>query len=127
MTIHEELKKIDDLKQHKRKVDGLKELGYVAKQIVSLNYANHLNWNMPTGAPPYNENEEGSVPKAEDFSRGLSSIFNQKNHQWAREKVLIDMLQYLNKEDSEILIAVKDKELTKIFPTITEELVKEAL
>ena len=50
---------------------------------------------------------------------------NFKLHHWKREKIFIDMLQSVPHKDAPLLIAMKDKKLTEIFPTINKELVQE--
>ncbi len=47
-------------------------------------------------------------------------------HQWAREGEFIKILQNVNKKDAEVIVAMKDKTLTDIFPNITKEIVEKA-
>ena len=57
-TIYETLEKIDKLKQHKRKVDQLKDAGdFVVLTIIQGAYNKNINFNMPPGAPTYETNE----------------------------------------------------------------------
>ena len=46
--------------------------------------------------------------------------------QWKREKIFTDFLKSINPQDAELVIAMKDKDLTSVFPTINKELAQEA-
>ena len=124
--IYDKLKKIDDLKQHKRKVDQLREAGdFIIKSIIQASYTKHINFKMPEGAPPFERNEKDVEFDAKYFNQRIQGIMNFKKHQWAREKEFTDLCSYINEKDADIMIAMKDKKLTDIFPTFTRELCKE--
>ena len=50
---------------------------------------------------------------------------NRKQHQWKRERDYTKFLESISPKDAEIMIAMKDKKLTDVFPTFTRELCKE--
>ena len=128
-TIYETLEKIDKLKQHKRKVDQLKEAGdFVVLTIIQGAYSKNIKFNMPPGAPPYEINEGAEEKEITKKSLGLmvQMVMNTNMVQWKREKVFTDFLKSINPQDAELVIAMKDKDLTSVFPTINKELAQEA-
>ena len=52
-------------------------------------------------------------------------VMNHKIPQWQREKIFTDFLKSINPKDAELMVAMKDKDLTSIFPTLNKELAKE--
>ena len=47
-------------------------------------------------------------------------------HQWDRERIYTQILESVSEDDAKILVAMKDKDMTTLYPTITKELVREA-
>ena len=128
-TIYETLEKIDKLKQRKRKVDQLKEAGdFVMLTIIQGAYNKNIKFNMPPGAPPYEINEGAEEKEITKKSLGLmvQMVMDTNMVQWKREKVFTDFLKSINPQDAELVIAMKDKDLTSVFPTINKELAQEA-
>ena len=126
-TLYEKLKKIDDLKQHKRKIDQLREVeDFTIRSIFQASYGKNIDFKMPEGAPPYKENEEGSLPTHKEFHNCIQKIMNFNVHQWKREGYFIQLLEKVHKDDAPIFIAMKDKNITDVFPTFTREVLAEA-
>ena len=46
---------------------------------------------------------------------------------WTREKYFASILERIDAKDAEIVVAMKDKKLTELFPTVTKDLIKEAI
>ena len=128
-TIYETLEKIDKLKQRKRKVDQLKEAGdFVMLTIIQGAYSNNVKFNMPPGSPPYETNEDAEEKEVTKKSLGymVKTVMDTRIVQWKREKIFTDFLKSINPQDAELIIAMKDKDLTSVFPTINKELAQEA-
>ena len=128
-TIYETLEKIDKLKQRKRKVDQLKEAGdFVVLTIIQGAYSNNVKFNMPPGAPPYETNEGAEEKEVTKKALGImvQTVMDKQIVQWKREKIFTDFLKSINPQDAELVIAMKDKDLTSVFPTINKELAQEA-
>ena len=127
-TVYETLEKIDKLKQHKRKVDQLKEAGdFVVLTIMQGAYSKNINFKMPPGSPPFETNkgaEKNEVTKKALWNM-CQRVMNHKSPQWQREKIFTDFLKSINPKDAELMVAMKDKDLTSIFPTLNKELAKE--
>ena len=130
-TIYETLEKIDKLKQHKRKVDQLAALedSFIELSILQGAYNKNINLKMPPGSPPFETNEDAEEKEVtkKAFTFMIQQVLNTKQAQWKREKIFTDFCKSINPQDAELIIAMKDKDLTTIFPTLTRGLVKEAL
>lgn len=126
-TLYETLEKIDKLKQHKRKVDQLKEAGdFTLKTILQGTYSN-IDMKLPPGSPPFKENEDEDVAiVAKEFHSVIQQVMNGRLKQWERETAFTKYLEKISVNDAKILLAMKDKDLTPLFPTLTKELAKEA-
>lgn len=84
---------------------------------------------LPAGDPPYkpNPNPIGMTP----------AIFQQEIMKWyvfcrgdlkpvKRETIFVQLLESLHPSEAKILLAVKDQELTKLYPNITRKVVADA-
>ncbi len=126
-TLYEKLKKIDDLKQHKRKIDQLRQVeDFTIRSIFMAAYGKHIDLKMPKGAPPYTKNEEGSLPSHQEFNDIIKKMMNFNDKQYMREKYFIDLLNKVHEDDAPIFIAMKDKNITEVFPSFTRDLMAEA-
>ena len=124
-TIDNVLSKIDKLKQHKRKVELLEKEGdFVIKTVLQCCYTDAVDFKMPEGPPPYKPNEN-EVPITDMIIKQLPKCLNFQEHQWARERKYTQLLEHVSEKDSLVFIAMKDKTLTDLYPSITRELVKE--
>ena len=127
MSIYEKLEKIDKLKQHKRKVDQLKEIkDTITLSLIQGCYAKSNVLKMPEGEPPGVEfKEDGPSFEKKHFMKLLQSM-EMSRHQWERERFYTELLNEVNEGDAKILLCVKDRNLETLFPTFTKELMKEA-
>ena len=126
-TLYEKLKKIDKLKQRKRKIDQLKEIeDFTIRSIFQANYTKSIDFKMPPGAPPYTPNENGKLLEHEKFNRVIGKMMNFRQRQWEREQHFIDLLNKVHKDDAPIFVAMKDKTITEIFPSLTRDVMAEA-
>ena len=123
-SIHEELERINNFKQHKRRVTALKEHNETIsiRTLLYGNFNTRIDLRMPEGAPPYEPNEEGVH---DEKKYNMSPMVNFQTHQWKREKYFIDLLQSVPPKDAEVIVAHKDKKITEMFPNITKELIDE--
>jgi len=133
-SLYQSLKEIDDYKQRKRKIDALKGQLKVFPVITVLqgSFDDRINLEMPAGTPPLEPREDEDLAKLptvmEEKSYKQFGTFADKSiHQWKREKNFTSFLCAIPEEDIPVIIAMKDKKLTEIFPSITKELVKEAI
>ena len=127
MTIYEKLEKIDKLKQHKRKVDQLKEIkDVITVSLIQGCYAKSNVLKMPEGEPPGVEfKKDGPAFGKKHFAK-LRQCLEYSRHQWERERFYTELLNTVNEGDAKILLCVKDRNLETLFPTFTRKLMKEA-
>ena len=127
MSIYEKLEKIDKLKQHKRKVDQLKEIkDTITLSLIQGCYAKSNVLKMPEGEPPGVEfKEDGPALQKKHFMKLLQSM-EMSRHQWERERIYTELLNEVHEGDAKILLCLKDRNLATLFPTFTKELMKEA-
>jgi len=126
-TLHSMLTKVDKLKQHKRKVDLVKEYkkNFAFATVMQGNFDNNIRLPFPPGPPPY-EAKKAPVELNVNAFR-FQRCFDKSEHQWQRERFFISILENVDAKDAEIIIAMKDKTLSSLYPTITKELIQEAI
>ena len=131
-TLHQALSEVEKYKQHKRKVTALKDAGKLFPVLTVLQgaYDKRINFNMPKGLPPMPEREE-AIERVEVMHdkhyKNFAYFVNKQIHQWEREKAFTTLLETIPEEDVDVIVAMKDKDLTTVFPSLTREFVKEAL
>mgnify|MGYP003114102838 CR=1 FL=1 len=127
VTLHSMFDKVDKLKQHKRKVDLLKEYrkNFAFVTVIQGSFDNNIKLPFPPGPPPYEAKKDPVELNIKMFR--FQPCFDKNRHQWAREKWFIQILEKIDAKDAEIVIAMKDKKLTELYPTITKELIQEAM
>ena len=126
-TLYEKLKKIDELKQHKRKIDQLREIeDFTIRSIFQANYTKSIDFKMPPGAPPYTPNKNGKLLEHEKFNKVIRKMMNFRQRQWEREQHFINLLNKVHEDDAPIFVAMKDKTITEIFPSLTRDVMAEA-
>lgn len=84
---------------------------------------------LPEGVPPFKPSPEPEGMTPSRFIHDIKKFdyFCNKNlTQTNREKIFIQMLEGIHPKEAKIVIAVKDQELTKLYPNITKRVVAEA-
>ncbi len=123
-TIYEILEKANNYKQSVRRIKYLKDNNNkVLRSILHANFSESISLKMPAGSPPYEPNEE--VEHDEALYANMGRFMPSAQHQWAREKLFVDFLQSIPAKDAELVIAMKDKKITELFPKITKEVFQE--
>jgi len=119
--------KVDKLKQHKRKVDLVKEYksNFAFRTILQGNFDDNVRLPFPPGPPPYKAKEDPVELDVKAFH--FQPCFDRDEHMWSREKYFASILERIDAKDAEIVVAMKDKKLTDLFPTVTRDLIKEAI
>ena len=131
----EYLQLINDSEEDKRS-DLLKEFGKRPGMdlLLSLNYSPRIKLDLPEGAPV---NEDGSPLYKQDFQthtdlmHPLASLIGRLKvcmpthpaKKRDKEKVFVQVLEWLAPQEGVVLIAAKDKKLQDLYPNITSELV----
>jgi len=130
--LHEILTKVNNAKDKPKKVEVLKSNDSVPlRQILKGAFDPKIEWELPEGTPPYKENDAPAgtehttlyqeARRLHYFVKGANVLTKSK-----REMMFIQLLEGLHKDDAELMIAVKEKELNKRYKGLTDAVVKEA-
>jgi len=91
-----------------------------------------LTWILPSGAPPYKKEKNQPIglspstlykqsPRLRYFVAGGPG---EKLHSTKRERMFINVLESVHPREAELLIAMKDRQLKKLYPCLTKQLVQ---
>ena len=103
----------------------------IVKGILALNYDPNLKFNLPSGRPPYKRDTDKPMGYQEttlnlEARRFYIWLTNEQNiKKLKKESLFIEMLEGLHYTEADLLCAVKDKELTTLYSSLTEDLVRE--
>lgn len=103
----------------------------IVKGVLALNYDPKFKFNLPEGRPPYRRDTDKPMGyqettlnlEARRFYIWLTPNINLKRIKI--ESLFIEMLEGLHYTEADLICAVKDKQLTTLYGSITEELVRE--
>lgn len=100
--------------------------------ILSLNFRNDIELDLPEGMPPLDPNELDASTHPDMMGMLSAQIHRLKNclvtsnaKHFKKEQIFIQVLTSCPLKDAEILCAAKDKALEELYPTINAELVKQ--
>ena len=96
------------------------------KLVLQNNFDSNLKWDLPETTPPYKVSVEPLNMAPSNLSLEVRKfyIFRRKDLKpIKREQLFIQMLERLDRTEQEILLALKDQSLTKLYPNITKEAV----
>lgn len=117
-------------KTKKEKVKILQENDtWALKDVLRATYDDGIQFTLPPGSPPYEENEISSIPsnllkQHKKFTYIVKGGKGDQIQSFKREKMFIDMLEAVHPEDAKLLIKMKDKQ--SLGKGITKKLVQEA-
>jgi hypothetical protein len=134
LLLPEILKKADELKDKREKIDWLRKNESVPlKGLLYLAYAPNVKWQLPEGAPPYKRDEKTPI----GLSPSNFFLEARKMYLWVsenpstlpkvkRESLFIEMLEAIHYTEADLIITVKEKQLQKVYKTLKEDLIREA-
>lgn len=134
LMIHEILEKVGELKTKKEKVEFLQKHNCLAlRDILKGGFDDTVQFNLPDGVPPY---------VADDAPMGYNmSTLNNKTKKFRyfakggpgdklpaarRERMFIEILESVHEKEAEVVIAMKEKKIDKVYKGVTMTVVKEA-
>lgn len=131
MTLPEIFKHVSDLPATKR-TDALKQIANLRKEVKVLmwyTFRKDVTFDLPEGAPPYNEMEIPSnmgLNRLPAEIRKLEYLLPASNmNRIKKEKIFIEILEAVSPEEAKLVLQVKDKKLS--YKGINRKLVEEAL
>ena len=131
--LHEILTKVNNAKDKPKKIEVLKQNDSVPlRHVLKGAFDPKIEWDLPEGTPPYKENDAPAgtehttlyteARKLWHFVKGADPKLSKTK----KEMMFIQLLEGLHKDDAELMIAVKQKELNKRYKGLTDAVVKEA-
>ena len=131
-NVRETLEEVAKAKTREDKRDILKKRENLATKILlQLNYHPDAKWLLPPGAPPYEPAKEGDMTsnsfhyevKKLDYYTDPSPHPLSDLPMLRREAMFVGLLERLDPQDAEMMIAIKDKKLS--YKGLTYKLVKD--
>ena len=131
-NVRETLEEVAKAKTREDKRDVLKKRENLATKILlQLNYHPDAKWLLPPGAPPYVPAKEGDMTsnsfhyevKKLDYYTDPSPHPLSELPMLRREAMFVGLLERLDPQDAEMMIAIKDKKLS--YKGLTYKLVKD--
>ena len=131
--LHEILTKVNNAKDKPKKIEVLKQNDSLPlRQVLKGAFDPKIEWDLPPGNPPYQVNDAPAgtehttlyteAKKLWHFVKGADEALSKTK----KEIMFIQMLEGLHKDDAELMVAVKEKELNKRYKGLTDAVVKEA-
>jgi hypothetical protein len=133
LLISEIFLKINNAKDKPKKIEILRQYDKPAlRQILKGAFDPKIEWELPEGIPPYIENDvpagtEHTLLMTESkklwhFVKGADPSLSKLR----KETMFIQMLEGLHKDEAEVMLAVKNNTLNKMYKGLTADMVKEA-
>ena len=133
LLMHEVLTKVNNAKDKPKKIAVLKENDTPGlRRIIKGSFDPNITWDLPEGSPPFIANEapegtehsllENESKKFWHFVTG-ADVATSKTR---KETMFVQILEALHKNEAEVAVAMKDKELHKKYKGLSQAVVKEA-
>ena len=128
---HEIFQAVQDAKTKAERVSLLKNYSsFATKTILQLNFDDRIKLDLPTGAPPYRDDEAPAglarAPINKQITILTKLVPSNTMPRMKKESLFIRCLEGLGSKDAKTIVAAKDGELTKIYSKVTKAVVKEA-
>ena len=131
--MHEILTKVNNAKDKPAKIAVLKKHDSVPlRQVLKGAFDPNIIWDLPEGPPPFNRNDAPAgtehtslhteARRLWHFVKGADDNLKQAK----KEMMFIQLLEGLQEDDADLMIAVKEKSLNKRYKGLTDAVVKEA-
>ena len=126
LGVAEILKKISDLPDPADRQNSLATCAANTVLIGTLQciFDPRVEFDLPDGAPPYNENQflDQTSNYYKEFRKMYLFLKGNSLKPLKRETLFVQFLETISKDDAKMVVGMKDK--TSIFPNITYELVQ---
>tara|TARA_R110002153_G_scaffold29711_14_gene91245 strand:+ start:6582 stop:7193 length:612 start_codon:yes stop_codon:yes gene_type:complete len=134
MQVFEILTKMDEIVGRTNKIEYLKQFNEHTplKYILKFNYCKTIKSIIPEGNPPFNDQSEDGPSKASLWQYlSIFPTFVQSNQSMQikplqREKIFIEMLEAVEVPEAKMLILAKDRDLEKLYTSLTVEIARES-
>ena len=132
-TIPEMLKHISELpaKDRVNAVQQISKLRPILREVLGYTYHKNFNFTLPAGDPPYNPmnapDNMGLNRLHHEMRKFKYFVNNTQLNTIKREKIFIELLESLSKEEAQVVLMMKNKKLTGLYKNVTRKLVEDAL
>jgi len=102
----------------------------LVRTYLNLNYNPQVKWLLPEGSPPYKKEVDKPIgyeqTTLQNELKRLYIFFDERQNlkPMKRESLFISMLEGLHHSEADLLCLVKEKNLIKKYPSITEQIVR---
>ena len=131
--MHEILTKVNNAKDKPAKIAVLRKHDSVPlRQVLKGAFDPSIEWDLPEGTPPFKRNDAPAgtehttlyteARRLWHFVKGADDNLKQSK----KEMMFIQLLEGLQEDDADLMIAVKEKSLNKRYKGLTDAVVKEA-
>ncbi len=127
---------VQDAKTKDERLELIKKHNCLAlRDILKGGLDDSITWIIPLGSPPFKRPEKetpiGLTPSNLHRSSSKLRYFiaggpGEKLQPTRREKLFIDLLESIHVREADLVIAMKDKQLKKLYPCLTKQLIKSA-
>ena len=131
--LSEILTKVNNAKMKDDKIKVLRDNDSVPlRQVLKGAFDPNIKWALPEGTPPYKENDAPAGTEHTTLFTEARRLWHfvegadQKLSKTKKEMMFIQLLEGLQEDDADLMIAVKEKSLNKRYKGLTDAVVKEA-
>ena len=131
--MHEILTKVNNAKDKPAKIAVLKQHDSVPlRQVLKGAFDPSIEWDLPEGTPPFNRNDAPAGTEHTTLHQEARRLWHfvkgaDENLKKAKKEMMfIQLLEGLQEDDADLMIAVKEKSLNKRYKGLTDAVVKEA-
>lgn len=102
------------------------------RAMLKVAFDPEYEWDLPEGAPPFKVDRDLPVGYAANNLRGNSRLFYIFDKKYTnvkrvrKEMLFINLLEGLHHTEADLVIAIKDGQLPKLYPGLDDGLVREA-
>ena len=131
--MHEILTKVNNAQDKPAKIAVLRKHDSVPlRQVLKGAFDPNIIWDLPEGTPPFNRNDAPAGTEHTSLHTEARRLWHfvkgadDKLKKSKKEMMFIQLLEGLQEDDADLMIAVKEKSLNKRYKGLTDAVVKEA-
>jgi hypothetical protein len=119
---------LDELNKDPAKIAQYKD-AFVVKTVFQYAYNPELKFKLPPGAPPFKPDPAPMGMSPANFYQQVKKLYifmREDITNVRREQLFIQLLEGLNPAEAAIVIAIKDQDLTPLYPNLTRQFAVDA-
>ena len=119
---------LDELNEDPAKITHYKD-AFAVKTVFQYAYNPELKFKLPPGAPPFKPDPAPIGMSPANFYQQVKKLYifmREDITNVRREQLFIQLLEGLNPAEAAIVIAIKDQDLTPLYPNLTRQFAVDA-